>query len=436
MTVSNELTVHEANVAKKVFVSSLANTREICGPHAAGVPTWKALLGNRPFRLLLIGNGISSVGDQFFAVALPWLVLTLTGSSIALGTISMVAAIPSAVFMLVGGAVTDRLSPRRILIVTAVARSQLVVAVAALLFLNSLHLWALYVIALGFGVAKAFSYPAASTYVPSIVAPEQLSAANSVSQSMLQGTTLCAPAPAGLFIQAFGTAWAFVVDAVSFLAIIAALFRLPDPPEHRTQRPQCGTLRSITEGLRYVYGNPALRSLMLVAATMNFALEGPMGVGIAVIAKQQFGTPDALGLLISTFAAGSLVGMLCAGIVPQRRRGIRLLVATIIVGLCVAPIGVLGRLSVLVPDLFILSGTIAFVNIQFTAWFQQSVDRAVLGRVISVISFAAVGLTPLSLAIAGITLKTNYWATFLGAGCLVILATSVAASHRAVRAIE
>lgn len=175
---------------------------------------------------------------------------------------------------------------------------------------------------------------------------------------------------------------------------------------------------------------------MLIIAVLNFALAGPMTVGLAVIAKQQFGTASIFGLLISSFAVGSLAGMLCAAKVRQRRRGLTLLLASAIVGFCVASLGFLDRISMLVPDLLLMSGTVAFLNIQIIAWLQQRVDRALMGRVMSVLMFASEGLTPLSLAIAGVTLKASISGTFFCAGAMVLLVTLLAASHRAVRAID
>jgi MFS family permease len=393
-------------------------------------------LRNRSFRMLWIGNTISWTGDQFYLVALPWLVLSLTGSSIVLGVISMLAAIPRAVLMLLGGAVSDHVSPRRILMLTGFARFLLVAAVAALLFLHHLHLWELYFLALGFGAADAFSYPAGSALLPSIVEPEQLPAANSVSQSTLQITTLFAPGPAGLFIRAFGNAWAFLLDALSFLAIIGALMRLPDPPVAANKAPRSGMMQSIAEGLRYVNSDVSLRSLMLVIAVLNFALVGPLSIGLAIIAKHNFGTASAFGFLVSSSAAGSLVGMLCAGFVPHRRRGRTLLLASIVIGLCVAPLGLLTRISTLVPDLLLMSSAAAFLNIQLIAWFQQRIERALMGRVMSVLMFASVGLAPLSLAVTGGALKASIPGTFFIAGAMVLIVTLLAASHRVVREID
>ena len=166
-------------------------------------------LFNREFRYLWIGNTVSGCGDQFFLVALPWLILQLTGSGAVLGGIMMVEAIPRAALMLVGGAVTDRVSPRKIMILTAALRTLLVATLAAFIWTHHVEIWHIYVLSFFFGVADAFAAPAAQTFLPSLVAPAQLPAANALSQGTQQIAMLAMPAPAGIIIAAFGVAWAF-----------------------------------------------------------------------------------------------------------------------------------------------------------------------------------------------------------------------------------
>jgi MFS family permease len=393
-------------------------------------------LRNPNFRLLWAGSTVSWTGDQFYLVALPWLILGLTGSSIVLGTITMLAAIPRAALMLLGGAVTDRISPRRIMMLTASARTVLVAAVALLIWAHVLQLWQLYILALGFGIADAFAGPAAQAYLPSLVAPEQLAAANSVTQSTVQIATLVAPGPAGLFIKAFGTAWAFFIDAISFLFIIGALWRLPDPPRAASGAARRNVLRSILDGLRYVKNDIALASLMLVIAVLNFAIAGPVSVGIAIVAKQKFGTPLAYGLLMSALAAGGLTGTLLAGLTKHRKRGRLLLLVSTSIGVCLGSIGLLNQAPLLAGVLFLMSATAAFLNVQLIAWFQQRVERAMMGRVMSVLMFAAIGLMPFSLAAAGIAVKWSLPGTFIIAGVMVLVVTLLAATHRPVREID
>ncbi len=399
-------------------------------------PSARHPLRNPQYRLLWAGGTISGMGDQFYFVALPWLILQLTGSGIVLGTVTMMAAIPRAALMLLGGAVTDRISPRRIMMLTASTRTVLVAAVSVLLWTRWLHLWHLYLLALGFGIADAFAGPAAQAYLPSLVAPEQLAAAGSVGQSTAQVITLVAPAPVGLFIKAFGTAWALFIDAISFLFILGALWRLPDPPAASAGAPRRPMLRSILDGLHYVKSDVALSSLMLVVAVLNFAIAGPLSIGIAFIAKQRFGTPLAFGLLMSAAAAGALIGTLLAGLTTHRRRGRLLLVVSTVIALCLGCIGLVQREPLLAAVLFVMSATAAFLNVQLIAWFQQRIERAMMGRVMSVLMFASVGLMPFSLALAGFALKWSLPATFLIAGAMVLLVTLLAASHRPVREID
>jgi MFS family permease len=393
-------------------------------------------LRNPGFRLLWAGITISWTGDQFYLVALPWLILQLTGSSIVLGTITMMAAIPRAALMLLGGALTDRVSPRRIMILTASLRTVLVAAVSALIWLHLLQLWHLYILALCFGIADAFAAPAGQAYLPSLVAPEQLAAANSVLQSTVRVTTLVAPGPVGLCIKAFGTAWAFFIDAVSFLFIIGALWRLPDPPTAAAGAPRRNMLRSILGGLHYVKRDVPLASLMLLISVLNFAIGGPVSIGIAMIARQKLGTPLAFGLLMSALAAGGLTGTLLAGVSKHRKRGRLLLLVSTAIGLCLGSIGLLNRVTPLTGALFLMSGTAAFLNVQLITWFQQRIESAMMGRVMSVLMFASVGLIPFSLAAAGVAVKWSLPGTFIIAGGMVLLVTLLAAAHRPVREID
>ena len=393
-------------------------------------------LFNRDFRYLWIGNTVSGCGDQFFLVALPWLILQLTGSGAVLGGIMMVEAIPRAALMLIGGAVTDRVSPRKIMILTAASRTVLVAALAAFTWTHHVEVWQLYVLCFFFGAADAFAAPAAQTLLPSLVAPAQLPAANAFSQGAQQIAMLAVPAPAGIIIAAFGIASAFSIDALSFLFIIAALLMLRDPPRPQSVVPQSNIAHSILEGLRYVKKDVALRTLLLVVSVLNFCITGPLTVGVAFLAKSKFGSPAAFGLLMSSVAAGSLVGLFLAGARQQRKRGRLLLVVCVLVGICTASIGSLSQLRSLLPVLFVMSASAGFLNVHLLAWFQQRVDRAMLGRVMSVLMFASIGLMPLSLAAAGVAVQGNLPGMFAGAGALVLMVTFIAALQRPVREID
>src|ERR1700743_3365720 len=131
-------------------------------------------LRNSQYRLWLIGGTISFFGDQFYMVALPWLILQQTGSAVAMGSVLMAGSIPRAVLMLLGGALSDRMSARKIMMTAATARTICVAAVGVLVWFHVLHMWDLYVLAILFGFADAFALPAQTAYLPFLLHPEQL----------------------------------------------------------------------------------------------------------------------------------------------------------------------------------------------------------------------------------------------------------------------
>lgn len=391
-------------------------------------------LRNRTFVVWWLGATTSLLGDQFYVVALPWVVLQLTGSAVAMGTVAMCAGIPRAALMLMGGAVTDRVSPRKVLMATATARAVLVAAIAALLALHVLHLWQIYVLALAFGVADAFAMPSAGPLLRSLVPPEQLPAANSVWQSSALLAGIAGPAPAGVITKALGAATAFLLDAVSFLFVIAALWFVPDPPRPPAAvKPSVWS--SIREGVAYVMRDVPLRSLMLLAAAMNFCLSGPLTVGLAVIAKNRFSSPTAFGGWIACVAAGTLIGMLLAGTFKSKRRGLLLVGTGAILGVATACMGLLGGFWPVALLLLLMGCFSGFINVQLQAWLQQRVERAVLGRVSSVLMLSSFGLMPLSMAVAGVAVEWSVVGMFAVGGAAVTVVAAFGALHREVRGI-
>jgi hypothetical protein len=377
------------------------------------------------FRNLWIGATISLLGDQFFLVALPWLVLQRTGSSLALGTILMAAAVPRAALMLVGGAVTDRFLPRKVLIATGAVRIVLVAAIAALTGLKVIRLWQIYGLACAFGVTDAFSFPASTALLPSLVRPEQYAAADSMLEGTAQLSTMIGPAPAGLAIKHWGLAPAFWIDAVSFLGPILALLWVPDAPPQPvapTSSAQPSVLRSIADGLRYVVQDPALRLLVVVSAVLNLCVAGPLTVGLAAMANFRFASAAAYGILLSCFEGGALAGMLLSGALPRlSHRGWSLTALTFATALTLFGLAIVYRLVAVAALLAVMGLCTGFANIQIMSWIQSRVANEMLGRLMSVLMFSAVGLTPISLVVAGAVAEAHLAALYLAAGAIVLI---------------
>jgi hypothetical protein len=394
-------------------------------------------------RNLWIGITVSLFGDQFYLVALPWLVLQLTKSTVALGTIQMTAAIPRAALMLVGGAVIDRFSARRVMMLTASIRTLLVGLVATLIWLHAIELWHLYILTFAFGLADAFSFPAGPALMPTLVKPEQLRPANALLQTSAVMTQMVGPAPAGLAIKRFGIASALFFDALSFLFVIAALWKIPEPPKAPAPDPTTGAparpsmLRSIAEGLAAVRSDPALLSLLLIFASINFCISGPIAVGLAAMAKFRFGSAAAFGTFLSAFSGGTLVGLLLGALVKRpRKRGLQFIVMSGLCGLELVGIGFTTKLVTIAALLAVMGLGVGFVNVQFSAWVQMRVDRAILGRVMSVLMFSAVGLVPISYAVAGFLAQWSLPSVFIIFGAILAAISAFTVTGRAAREID
>jgi MFS family permease len=385
-------------------------------------------LRSRDFRLLFAGETVSVLGDQFHFVALAWLALQLTGSGLALGTVLMTAAIPRAVFMLLGGAFSDRFSPRSLMLFSNAIRAVVVGILAALVLSGNAELWHLYVLAGIFGVVDAFFYPALSTIVPMLVPHRQLAPANALVQGAQQIMGLVGPALAGLMIALVNTGPAFAIDAASFGVAAVALLLIAGGRRHTGSAAAGGrpsVLSSIGGGVRAAWADPAVRSIVLLTASFNFAFTGPISVGLAFLADNRFdGGSAAFGLLFSAFGGGAVLGAIAAGSLPRvPRLGSILMVVAFALGIGLALIGLAPTLPVALAIIGVMGVLIGFINVQAIAWLQSRIPEALRGRVMSLVTLGSVGLAPVSLAIAGALVDLGaVTLVFVAGGAIVIVA--------------
>jgi len=384
----------------------------------------------RDFRLIFAGETISVLGDQFHFVALAWLALQLTGSGLALGTVLMTAAIPRAVFVLVGGAFSDRFSPRTLILVSNVIRGIVVAVVAALVLTGNAELWHLYVLAAIFGIVDAFFYPALNTIIPMVVPGRMLAPANAVIQGSAQIMGLIGPALAGAFIALLQTGPAFVIDAASFgvAALAVFLVRGGRRATSSSSGERENVLASIGSGLRVAWADPAVRGTVVLIAAVNLAFTGPTSVGLAWLADNRFeGGSAAFGFLFAAWGGGALVGAIVGGSVTHVPRfGTVMLVIACLIGVGFAFVGLAPTVEIALAIIAPMAILIGFINVQYFAWLQRRVAEDVRGRVMSLVMLGSIGLAPVSLAIAGALVDLGF-ATFmyLAAGALVVGAALV-----------
>ena len=382
----------------------------------------------RDFRLLWIGEAISSLGDQFALIALPWLALVLTGSALALGGVLALMAVPRALLMLVGGVSVDRFSPRRVMLGSNAVRLVAVSALGAVVLAGAAELWMLYAFALVFGVADAFFFPAQTSIVPELVEGDQLQRANGIVQGTAQATVLVGPALAGVVIAALGAGGssasdggigiALLFDAATFLASLVTLW-LIRPRAHVAQAPT-SILESIREGLRFVWASPGLRAVILLSLAANLFIVGPFEVGMPFVAYSRL--PEgaaAFGIVMAAFGGGSLLGLVVASVLPAprpSRLGLTVIGTLAIAGLGVAAVSAV-HTTLMAAVVIGASGTALGVgNLLGITWIQGRIPPELMGRVMSLMITGSVGLIPLSMFVAGAAVQLSLEGTMLVAG--------------------
>lgn len=397
----------------------------------------ESLFANHNFRLLFGGSTISMLGDQFTLVALPWLVLKLTGNPAALGLVLATMALPRALFMLIGGAVVDQLSPRRVLIAARAANALLVALLAVLVLLGDIDMWLVYAIALGIGLSTAFAYPAGSAILPQLVSKEQLQPANALVMGMRQLSMFVGPALAGIVISlgahgapaqavqdAGGLGLAFGIDAVSFAFSLGSLLLIRIHSDFQPRPSGGGVLANVASGVRMIWADLPLRAFILYAAVVSVFVGGPLQVGLPVLADTRMDLGAAsLGILMTANGGGMLLGSFLSGIVSRSvrgRLGLMVLAIDSLAGLALATLALVHSTitgAVLLAGTGVLGG---IAQIAIVSWIQRRVAPEMMGRTMSVLMFTFMGLGPISAALAGSLLNVvSLTALFAGAGLLL-----------------
>ncbi|MFC2153145.1 MFS transporter [Actinomycetota bacterium] len=413
--------------------------QETAAPESSDTPfdgpggsPFRRVMSLRDFRLLFGGTATSLLGDQLALIATPWLVLQLTGDPLALGIVLALEGIPRAAFMLIGGALTDRYAPRRIMLISDLVRLVLTTAMAAAVLTGIVQMWMVYGFALGFGLVAGFAIPAENSIVPLLVAEDDLQAGNSLIMGVAQLAGFIGPSVAGAAIAAFsestfGIGLALSIDAATFAVSTVCLWLIRGaraPSDHRTED---NLWASIGNGMKYLWADEALRLMFVVLIAINLLVVGPLMVGIPVLAHERLPQGAmAFGVLMAAFSVGNLAGYVLAGSLPRPSgRTIR----AIIIGLLAAFGAVVGSLGFITSTwldfglLLLLGLGNGYLAIIMLTWIQSRVSKSMLGRMMSLITFSSLGLVSISQGISGAVSKWDIDALLLIAGGLVLAVT-------------
>lgn len=359
-------------------------------------------LSVRNYRIWFIGALVSNIGAWMQATTQNWVVLTeLTeNNAAAVGTTMALQFGPQLLLVPFSGAVADRFDRRKVLLVTQSLLMLLAFGLGALLVSGAAELWHLYSFALALGIVNAFDTTSRQAFVSDLVGTAQLSNAVALNSASFNSARLVGPAVAGVLIAAVGSGWVFIINGVSFLAVIGALLlitaRRKAPPANAPRESQ---LRQLSAGFRYVKQRHDLLVIFVIvflvgAFSMNFPV---MSSTMAV----EFGRGAGdYGLLSSILAIGSLSGALLSARRPEARMRV--------VIISVGGIGIMSLIAALMPSFWTFAATLVFLGLAISTmlttangFVQTTADPAVRGRVLALYMAILMGGTPIGAPLVG-----------------------------------
>jgi MFS family permease len=377
----------------------------VAGPptSASDAKTLGALraLRNRNFRLLFVGQLVSLTGTWMQSVAQSWLVYRLTGSAVLLGMVGFAGQFPVFLLAPVGGSVADRADRHRIIVTTQTSAMLLAFALAALTLSGHVRIEHVFELAILLGLVNAFDIPARQAFLVDMVGRSDLINAIALNSSIVNGARIIGPAVAGVLVAAVGEGWCFLINGLSYLAVLAGLLAMRIEPKVRAR--SVSALAHVAEGFRYVAKTAPVRALLLLLGLVSL-----MGMPYAVlmpIFADEILHAGARGLGVLMGASG--VGALLAALALARRSGVRGLGRW--VGLASASFG-LSLIAFAASRSFWLSALL-LVPVGFSMMVEMAASNTLIqamvpeelrGRVMAVYSMMFMGMAPLGALLSGV----------------------------------
>jgi DHA3 family tetracycline resistance protein-like MFS transporter len=374
-------------------------------------------LRHRDFRFLWAGMAVSLLGDGIFLIAIAWETYALWNAPAALSIVGIAMTVPTVVFLLVGGVLSDRHARRRLMLAADAVRAVAVACLAVLVFAGALQLWELVVLVALYGAGTAFFTPAFEAIVPDLLPTQDLAAANSLDQFVRPIALRLAGPLLGSLLVAAGAGLAFAVDAASFAASgIAVLAMRSTRPAAAPSVSHAGAVR---EGLSFIRKRVWLWGTLVAAAAAYLVFLGPSEVLLPYFVKNELhASAGTLGLVFAAGGLGAVGAALWMGHRGHPRRDVTVMYATwTLATLAIAGYGLATAawqlmLACLLFNALETAGTIVWATVK-----QHHVPSAMLGRVSSLDWLISIGLLPISFALtAPVAGVLGVRATLVGAG--------------------
>ena len=379
------------------------------------------------FRLLFLGRTVSFLGNAVAPVALAFAVLDLTGSKSDLGLLLAARSLPQVIFVLIGGALSDRLPRHHVMVASSVVSGLSQASIAFLLLTHHAQLWHMIVLSVVNGASTAFFFPASSGVIPQTVPRELLHQANAVLRLVQNATFIVGAAVGVIAVAAVGPGWAIAFDGFTFLS--GAIF-IGAMSVQAAQREEVTTfLAELREGWREFRGRTWLWAIVLQFSFVNAASSGGQNVLGPVVAKEKLGGAAAWGAILAAESVGLVVG----GVVALRFRPRRmLLVATF--GILLLPIVLIALAApapvpVIMATAFVAGIGVETFGVLWDTTMQQEIAQEKLSRVYAYDMLGSIMFVPIGLAVAGplaeaIGVRETLWAAF---ACIEVVTLAVLA---------
>jgi MFS family permease len=357
----------------------------------------------RNYRLFFGGQAVSLVGTWITTTATNWLVYRLTGSAFILGVIAFASQFPAFLLGPFAGILVDRWNRHRLLVVTQTISMLQSLALAALVLSGRITLAWIVALSIVQGLVNAFDMPGRQAFLLTMIeSKEDLGNAIALNSSMVNLARLAGPSIAGIVIAAVGEGWCFLIDGVSYVAVIVALLRMRIARPALPVGPRPGPLQQFTEGFRYAFGFQPIRSIILLLALVSL-VGVPYSVLMPVFATQGFhGGPHTLGILMTSSGCGALLGALwLAGRKSVIGLGRIIPRATAVFGVGLIAFSFIHVLAFAIPCLVLAGFGFMVQMASSNTVIQTIVDDEKRGRVMSFYMMAFLGTAPFGSLIAG-----------------------------------
>lgn len=412
------------------------------------------LRNHTAFKWLSTGAGASMLGDQITLIAFPWLVLTLTQETWVLGMVLALIGLPRAIFILLGGAIVDRLSPKSVLLYSKYINVFLLFSLSALIYMQLLTIPVLCLYALAIGISSAFALPAGTAMLPAVVGPKHLEKANGVFMMIRQLCMFLGPLTAGVLLgtaqsadesNANMLALLFSLDGFTFafsaLTLLQVQYTVANKTGANAAQESDSILRSVMQGLVYFWKNVQLRAAIFYMTAISCVVGGLVQVGLPILVKKQLaGGGDSFGYLVAMTGFGTIVGIIFAIKKPQigsLSLGVTFLCADIIGGTLFASLGFVKTMPVAYTLLFFVGLMTGYIQIAIFTWVQRQSSPEMMGRVMSILLFAVMGAAPVAAAAYGAILGyVDVGMLFTASGILLAVIATIGLCFPQIRSIK